>query len=117
MNEEKKEKVELEFVYEYDPAYRIVASNGIWGGMTPRGDFRIDFFVESQAVPERITNIIEDGKLGKEISRTPPARLVSRRLQMGVLLSPGEVKSIADYLNEQLKKFKQVTEGGEGKDA
>jgi hypothetical protein len=118
MSEEKTDKkVEIEFVYEYDPDYRIVASNGIWGGMTPRGDFRLDFFVESQTMPVRIKNIVEGGKLGKELSRTPSERLVSRRLQVGVLLSPKEIKSIVGFLNEQLKNFERITEGEESKDA
>jgi hypothetical protein len=111
MDEEKKDKVEIEFLYEYDADYRIVAANGIWGGLTPRGDFRLDFFVESQAVPEKIKNIVEGGKLGKELSRTPSARLVTRRLQVGVLLSTKEIKSIAEFLDEQLKQYKQLSEG------
>ncbi len=111
MSEEKNEKKEIEFVYEYDPGYRVVAANGVWGGVTPRGDFRLDFFVESSALPERLTHELLPGKIGEELSRTPPdKRLISRRLQVGVLLSLKEVQLIADFLNERLKKVQQITE-------
>lgn len=102
---------EIEFVYEYDSNYKIVASNGVWGGITPRGDFRLDFFVESQSVPEKITNIIEDGKLGRELSREPAKRMFTRRMQVGVLLSQRDLKTIAEFFNEQVKIFNKVTEG------
>jgi hypothetical protein len=49
-------------------------------------------------------------KLGKEVDRTPNKRLFARRLQVGVLLSPHEMKSIADFLNQQLKVLEQKTE-------
>ncbi len=45
---------EFEFFFEYDKDYRIVAANGVWGGITLRGDIHLDFFVERQDVPEWI---------------------------------------------------------------
>ena len=110
MSEKQDNSKEIEFAYEYDPGYRVVAANGAWGGATPRGDFRLDFFVESLALPERITHEVLADKLGKEVARTPDKRLISRRLQVGVLLSLKEVKSIADFLNEQLKVVQKITE-------
>ena len=49
---------EMKFVFEYDKDYRIVAANGVWGGVTPRGEINIDFFVERQRIPEWIKNEI-----------------------------------------------------------
>lgn len=102
---------EIEFVYEYDPNYKIVASNGVWGGITSRGDFRLDFFVESQTVPEKITNLVEDGKLGRELSRVPAKRMYTRRMQVGVLLTQKELTTLVEFFNEQLKIFIKATEG------
>ena len=92
MSEKQDNGNEIEFAYEYDPSYRVVAANGVWGGVTPRGDFRLDFFVESSAVPERITIELLPDKSGKEVARTPDKRLFTRRLQTGVLLSLKEAR-------------------------
>lgn len=103
---------EIEFFFEYDPEYRIVASNGVWGGMTPRGEFRLDFFVESIGIPDSVKNKIgQDGKLGKEISRNPEKKFV-RRLQVGVLLTQKHAESLSEFIQKRLKEFKKATEEG-----
>jgi len=110
MSEKQDSRKDIEFAYEYDPGYRVVAANGVWGGATPRGDFRLDFFVESLAIPQRLRHEVLPDKLGDELSRTPDKGLITRRLQVGVLLSIHEVKSIADFLNQQLKVLEQKAE-------
>lgn len=110
MSEKENKGKEIEFAYEYDSNYRVVAANGVWGGTTPRGDFRLDFFVESIAIPERLTHEVLSDKLGKEVARTPGKGVFTRRLQVGVLLSLREVESVAGFLNEQLKIAKKLTE-------
>ena len=48
-DKEQPEKIDVE--YEYDPDYRLVAANGLFGGVTPRGELRIDFFAEYVPAP------------------------------------------------------------------
>ena len=48
----KKQPDEISIDWEYDKNYRMVPANGMWGGITPRGDLRIDFFVESMPIPD-----------------------------------------------------------------
>lgn len=97
---------EVEFVFEYDPGYRIIPSNGVWGGLTPRGDFRLDFFVEGVGIPGRVTNLLEEGHLGKEVKRDPKRTLV-RRMEVGVLMSREQAKSLAEFIDEKLKDFQE----------
>jgi hypothetical protein len=106
---------EVTFHYEFDPAYRIVGANGVWGGLTPRGDIRLDFFVESLTVPDSVVNLITpDGKLGPELARTPERR-ITRRLQVGILLSREQADDIADFLKARVAEFRRLT--GEAEDA
>lgn len=101
---------QAKFYYEYDPNYRLVAANGIWGGITPRGDVRLDFFVESVGIPESVTNLITpEGNLGPELSRSPERRFI-RRLQVGVLLSLEEAESISDFITEKIAEFRKRRE-------
>ena len=109
---------QVKFFFEYDPAYRLVATNGAWLGITPRGDIRIDFFVESLGNPQEVVNLITpQGQLGPELSRTPPQqRRVERRLQVGILLTLDNAESIADFIKTQVADFRkkqQEQKGGE----
>lgn len=99
----------LEFFFEYDPGYRVVATNGVWGGVTTRGELRLDFFVESVGNPERVTNEISEGKIGRELSRVPERRVV-RRLQVGVLLSLEHAESIADFIRDKVAEVRAARE-------
>jgi len=99
---------EVEFFFEYDPGYRIISTNGVWGGLTPRGEFRLDFFVESVGIPDSVKNkITAEGKLGEEITRQPEKRFV-RRLQVGVLLSQIQAEALSELIQERIKDIKDI---------
>lgn len=101
---------EIEFSFEYDKDYRILASNGVWGGMTTRGEFKLDFFVESIGIPDSVKNkVTEDGKLGDEIKRSPEKK-VTRQLQVGILLSQAHALSLAEFIQQHIKDVKEKTE-------
>lgn len=107
MADEAKRPTEIEFFFEYDPGYRIVAANGVWGGITPRGDIQLDFFVERQGVPESVRNRVTDqGGLGDETCRNPEKR-ITRRLQIGVLLSQEDADTLADFLKEKVARLEK----------
>src|SRR5574341_2297739 len=106
--ETKKMPTEVHFFFEYDKDYRIVAANGVWIGITPRGDIHLDFFVERLGIPESTTNkITEDGRLGDEINRQPKDKL-TRRLQVGVLLSLEHVESMVNFLTTKIADMKKI---------
>ena len=112
MPERMGEDRQIKFRFEYDPAYRLVGANGIWGGITPRGDIRLDFFVESLGTPEHVTHLIApDGRLGPELSRSQPEGIV-RRVQVGVLLSLEQADSVADFIKQKVAE-RRKQDGGE----
>lgn len=101
---------QVKFFFEYAPDYSLVAANGAWLGVTPRGDMRIDFFVESLGNPDQVVNLITpEGQLGPELSRTPERR-VMRRMQVGVLLPLEQAESIADFIKTQIADFRKRRE-------
>ena len=106
-NEEK--NPQIEFVFEYAPDHRLVPANGAWGGMTPRGDVRIDFFVESQAIPERIVNEIDvkANAIGKEIKLFPEKHFI-RQIQVSVLMNPSALESLGLWVQERLEQLKAL---------
>lgn len=93
---------QIKFRFEYDPGYRLIGANGIWGGITPRGDLRLDFFVESLGIPDHVTHLLTpDHRLGPELNRAQAEGIV-RRVQVGVLLSLDQADSIADFIKQKI---------------
>jgi hypothetical protein len=64
--------------YEYDPGYRMIAANGLHGGITPRGDLLFDLFAEYTKPPKSVNvSIAPEGKVTEERIGEP---LLVRRL-------------------------------------
>lgn len=102
---------QVKFFFEYDPSYRVVAANGAWMGITPRGDIRIDFFVESLGNPDQVVNLITpEGQLGPELSRYPVEKRFVRRMQVGILLPLDQAESTADLIKKQIADFRKQQE-------
>lgn len=101
---------QVKFVFRQAPGYRVIAANGVWGGVTPRGDLSMDFYVEALSTPESIAHLVRaDGKLGDELSRSPAERPFVRELQVGVLLSLSQAESIGRWLIDKVEDFRKRT--------
>jgi hypothetical protein len=112
MAEESQNQNVVDFHFEFDKDYRIIAVNGIWGGATPRGQVQLDFFVERQGIPEVITNrLMEDGGIGPEVpgTRKPPTRLV-RTMQVGILLTIEEAENVANFIRDRVAEIRKLKE-------
>jgi hypothetical protein len=83
-------------------------SNGAWGGVTPRGDFMIEFYVERVKPPSRVTHATDGKTVGAEIRRDPPDGIV-REFQVGVLLSQGEALALANFIKQKTEDFAKLT--------
>jgi hypothetical protein len=97
----------IQFEYRRSDDYRIVAANGAHGGVTSRGDFRFDLFVEGPKAPEFVVHSITPDGLGPEVEREPSGRIVERELQIGVVMSPTQAKSLAQWILSRLSAMPQ----------
>ena len=97
----------IAFHFEKDDDYRLISVNGVWGGPTPRGDIIVDLFHEAQSLPEKITHeTTSDGRLGKEIERTPPATW-QRTLMVGMTLTAEHAESIGLWLQNAAREARE----------
>ena len=108
MNEPKK----IKFVFKRSSDYKLLPVNGAWGGLTPRGDFILEFFVEHNTTPNYVTNeITPEGKLGDEVEKDPkePEGIISvtRELVGGILVSIEHAKSLANFILEKCSEFEK----------
>ena len=97
---------QVEFLFEYDPQYRLVAANGVWGDPTPRGDLRLDFFVEAPTLPRRVMHALSpEGRVGPELRREPE-HTFTRRIQIGILVSMDHAESIARTIQDRVAEYR-----------
>lgn len=87
--------------------YRVIAANGVYGGVQPRGEIKMDFFVESTETPTIERFAVKDSKLGEPIERIPSEGAWIRELQIGVVLSRSTAKSIGEWLLGKVKMAEQ----------
>ena len=112
MPNEKNQPDEIEIKWEYDKDYRLVPANGMWGGITPRGDLRIEFFVEAISPPsDGETALFNEGK-GRYKERPKGSRqaVVVRQVQVGVMVSPHQIPSFAEWFKDKAQNATIVTE-------
>ena len=101
---------QLTFRYFKDPSYRLVPINGVWGGITSRGEIHMELFHESQALPEVVVrSLTAEGGLGKEVDHQPP-REISRTILVGVTLNEESAESVAKWLHARVRQLRQRNE-------
>ena len=88
--------------------YKIYAANGAWGGITPRAEYMIEFFLEKQSRPNSVKYSMDSEiKLGNEISRKFSGNKFTREVQCGVVISIAQAETIANWILENIKGFKE----------
>jgi hypothetical protein len=98
---------QIAYKYEKHPDYRVIFANGAVGGATPRGDIKFDLFIEYLEVPETTVHSITPDGIGPEIERTPKAPPFTRQSQAGVIMNPGQAKSLAYWLMGQVENLEK----------
>ena len=95
------------FDYIRSPFFRVVHSNGAWGGMTPRRELSVTFYSERRAPPRRVTHSVTSGGLGPEISRDGTTN-VQREFEVEVLMSMEEAVSLYEWLGDKIAQWRKT---------
>jgi hypothetical protein len=94
----------LKYLFEedYNPKY----VNGGYGGINPKGEIVLNFYLERSALPTSQTFKINDGKLESEITeeRKPSDHKNSfvRYIQNGIVLNLQSAKEIKSWLEDKI---------------
>jgi len=110
-SEEILEKVKFKF--KFDKSYNPTYINGAFGGITPKGEIAMNFFLERHAIPNEQTYLVTDeGTLGEEVKeeRKPDDHKISfvRYVETGVVFDYRTAKELQIWLND---KIAQIEEG------
>lgn len=116
MPNDTKEAGTVKFKFTRNEGYRIIHANGVWGGFTPRGEFLMEFFIETPQKIDTITHELQaEGKIGKEIDRNPKQNsegpVVNREIQSAVVMSPDTAKSLMLWIQDKLKDIEKIRGG------
>jgi hypothetical protein len=97
------EKKKIRFIYNKPDDYEILYVNGVFGGVTPRGDINCHFFFEYPLIPKAQEFEIEEGKLGKELVKATNTSPVNRDLKVGIVFKAEDAESIANWILDKVK--------------
>ena len=108
----RKQSERVKFVYGFSPYYRVVHSNGVWGGITPRQELSITFYSELSTRPNAVTHeVTPEGGLGREVSKeigkTGELDNVHREYEVAVIMNMAEAKSVYDWLGEKIDAWNE----------
>lgn len=92
------------FTYDYNPVY----VNGAHGGISPRGELVINFYLERQPLPNSISHeITPAGTIGPESEVEPSdlGRSLVRQVINGVVINHQTARELHFWLGEKLKEL------------
>jgi hypothetical protein len=104
-------KPELKFKYIFDYCYNPVYVNGAHGGVSPRGELIMNFYLERMALPESITHEINpNGTIGNEINAEPDdlKNSLVRFIETGVVMSYHNAKELHLWLGDRIKEMEAL---------
>lgn len=96
----------IKFKYIFAKDYNPVYVTGAHGGVTPRGEIVVNFFLERQPLPHHVINeVTAEGKIGElvEIAPEDNKSTIVRFVQVGVLLDLKGAAAIVDFLEKHIK--------------
>ena len=103
------EKKNVVFRYNKPENYNLVYVNGVYGGITPKGEIFCNFFYEHGVMPkEQIFEITEDGKMGQEVKGDEEQLIIDRDLKAGLIFKPADAELIAKWILDNVGKLRGV---------
>ena len=120
---DKTEMEKLRFYYIKPDDYEPIYVNGVYGGMTPRGDLLCHFFYEYRDIPAEEVVPLEKGRLQTEkisyvqrIEEEPGTGNMRRDVRVGLIIPAHQAISFANWILDKVKKSGIIIEEEEKKE-
>ncbi|MBJ6723300.1 hypothetical protein [Geomesophilobacter sediminis] len=97
------------FTYDYNPVY----VNGAHGGVSPRGELVMNFYLERQPLPNALGyEINQNGTIGAETTVEPEdlQRSLVRHVANGVVVNLQTARDLHFWLGEKIKEMEAMEE-------
>jgi hypothetical protein len=102
---------EMTFKYLFSDDYSPAYINGAHGGLSPRGELVVNFYLERPPLPDSVTHeITPAGGIGTETAVEPAghARTLVRQVTGGVVLNYETAAELHHWIGEKLKEMQAV---------
>ena len=100
-----------------DPDLPLPLVHGVFGGVNPMGEIELNFFAESEDLPDRVERLVSnaDGAVLNEeiISGDPKARHVTRTIVSRIVVTYATAQAIRTWLDEQIKVMEDIAAGAD----
>ncbi len=109
-------KPQIIFKYLFAEDYNPVYVNGAHGGVSPRGELVVHFYLERPGVPVSITHeVTPNGTIGAEIDEVPAdfKQTLYRAVESGVVMNYDSAKNFHHWLGERLKELESLQQARE----
>lgn len=109
MHKEELMPTRIRYNYEMDKKARLCTAHGVWGGINSQGEIEINFYSESDAIPDFTEQILApDGSFGHEIlPSTDEQHNVIRHIHSRVLLNYNTARAVVEWLEDRLDELEQ----------
>ena len=104
-------KPQITFKYVFNYGYNPTYVNGAQGGLSPRGEIVVHFYLERQPLPGSITHeITPEGGIGRETAVEPEdlQNSMVRFIDTGVVMSYENARIFHDWLGEKLREVEEL---------
>ena len=94
----------IRYRYALDKDARLHTAHGVWGGINPQGEIELNFYHESDALPQvSECHVAPDGSLGPEILPDGfERRDIVRHIHSRILLNYDTARAVLDWLEERV---------------
>lgn len=101
---DEKSPVRIRYEYDQNPETRMHYAHGVWGGINPQGEIEMNFYTESDKLPEYSERLLSaDGSFGHESTpQDDNQKVVLRTIHSKLLLNYHIARSIIDWLQEKV---------------
>ena len=106
---DKKNEMTFKYIFQYD--YNPIYVNGAHGGISPRGELVMNFYLERQPLPNEIVHeITPAGTIGPETAVDPSdlTRSLVRQVINGVVVNYQTARELQYWLGEKLKEMEAL---------
>lgn len=110
------QKPEVTFKYVFNYNYNPTYVNGAQGGVSPRGEIVVHFYLERQPLPNTITHeITQQGAIGRETGFEPEnlQQSLVRFIDTGVVMNYENARMFHAWLGDKLKEAEAMHEARE----
>jgi hypothetical protein len=103
-------KITFDFIK--SSGFRVIHVNGIFGGMSPRGELQIALYSERWPIPTKVVHELTDtGAQGTELKRDV-RDAVLREVEVQAMMSLDTAKHLQKWLETKIKEMEKTLERG-----